>query len=48
MDQKLDDISDKLTTLLKINKVHFTEMMDFMEQKFGTAVAILEHLIHTT
>jgi Reverse transcriptase (RNA-dependent DNA polymerase) len=32
---------------LKINKVHFAKMTDFMEQKFGTAVSICEHLIHT-
>ncbi len=47
MDKKLDDISDKLATLIKINKVHFAKMTDFMEQKFGTAVTISERLIHT-
>jgi hypothetical protein len=47
VDQKLDDISDKLSTMLCINKVDFTKMTDFMEQKFGTAVAISERLIHT-
>jgi hypothetical protein len=47
VDQKLDNVSDKLSTLLKINKVHFAKMMDFMEQKFGTAVAISKCLIHT-
>jgi len=47
VDQKLDDVFDKLTTLLKINKVHFAKMKDFMEQKFGTAITILERLIHT-
>jgi hypothetical protein len=46
VDQKLDDISDKLTTLIKINKVHFVKMMDFMEQKLGTAVTISDRLIH--
>ncbi len=33
--------------MLKINKVHFAKMTDFTEQKFGTAVAISERLIHT-
>jgi hypothetical protein len=47
VDQKLDDVFDKLATLLKINKVHFAKMTDIMEQKFGTAVTILERLIHT-
>ncbi len=42
MDQKLDDVADKLATLIKINKVHFAKMTDFMEQKFGTAVTISE------
>ncbi len=46
MDQNLDDVSDKLATLMKINKVHFAKMTDFMEQKFGTAVTISECLIH--
>jgi hypothetical protein len=47
VDKKLDDISDKLATLIKINKVHFAKMTDFMEHKFGTAVTISERLIHT-
>ncbi len=47
VDHKLDDISDKLATLLHINKVHFATMTDFMEQKFGTAVSLSERLIHT-
>jgi hypothetical protein len=47
VDQKLDDVSSKLTMILRINKVHFTKMTDFMEQKFGTAVAISERLIRT-
>jgi hypothetical protein len=47
VDQKCDDVADKLATLLKINKVHFAKMTDFMEQKYGTAVAISERLIHT-
>ncbi len=47
MDQKVDDMADKLATLLKINKVHFAKMTDFMEQKFGTEVTISERLIHT-
>jgi hypothetical protein len=47
VDQKLDDVSSKLALLLQINKVHFAKMTDFMEQKFGTAVAISERLIRT-
>jgi hypothetical protein len=47
MDQKLDDVSDKLATILKINKVHFAKMTDFMKQKFGTVISICECLIHT-
>jgi hypothetical protein len=46
VDQKVDDMADKLATLLRINKVHFAKMTNFMEQKFGTAVAISERLIH--
>jgi hypothetical protein len=46
MDQKVDDMADKLATLQRINKVHFAKMTDFMEQKFGTAVTISERLIH--
>jgi hypothetical protein len=46
VDQKVDDMADKLATLLGINKVHFAKMTNFMEQKFGTAVAISERLIH--
>jgi hemerythrin len=40
VDKKLDDISDKLATLIKINKVHFAKITNFMEQKFGMAVTI--------
>jgi hypothetical protein len=47
VDHKLDDISDKLSMLLRINKVHLAKMTDYMEQKFGTAVTISERLIHT-
>jgi hypothetical protein len=47
VDKKLDDVSNKLVMLFKINKVHFAKMTDFMEQKFGTAVAISECLICT-
>ncbi len=47
VDQKLDDVSSKLALLLRINKGHFAKMTDFMEQKFGTAVAISERLIRT-
>jgi len=47
VDKKLDHVADKLATLIKINKVLFAKMTDFMEQKFGTAVTISERLIHT-
>jgi hypothetical protein len=47
VDQKVDDMADKLAMILKINKVHFAKMTNFMEQKFGTAIAISERLIHT-
>jgi len=47
VDQKLDDVSSKLALLLRTNKVHFSKMTDFMEQKFGTAVNISERLIRT-
>jgi hypothetical protein len=33
--------------MLRVNKVHFAKLTDFMEQKFGKAVAISERLIHT-
>jgi len=46
-DRKLDDVSEKLALMLRINKVHFTKITDFMEQKLGTAVTISESLIHT-
>ncbi len=46
VDQKLDNVSDKLSTLLHINKVHFAKMANFMEQKFGTAVTISICLVH--
>ena len=46
VDKKLDNVADKLATLIKINKVHLAKMTNFMEQKFGTAVAISERLIH--
>ncbi len=46
VDQKLDDVSEKVAMMLQVNKVHFAKMTDFMEQKFGTAVAISERLIH--
>jgi hypothetical protein len=42
VDRKLDNVSDKLALMLRINKVHFAKMTDFMEQKFGTAVTISE------
>jgi hypothetical protein len=47
VDQKIDNVSDKVAMMLPVNKVHFAKMTDFMEQKFGTAVAISERLIHT-
>ncbi len=47
MDQKVDDVTLKLATLMFIKKVHFAKMTDFMEQKFGTAVTISECLIRT-
>jgi len=40
-------VADKLATLIKINKVHFAKMTDFVEQKFSTVVTISEPLIHT-
>ncbi len=46
VDKKLDNVADKLATLIKINKVYFPKMTDFMEQKFSTAVAISERRIH--
>jgi len=42
VDQKVNDMADKLAMILKINKVHFAKMTDFMEQKFGTAITISE------
>jgi hypothetical protein len=30
VDKKLYDVADKLATLIKINKVHFAKMTDFM------------------
>jgi hypothetical protein len=42
VDKKLDNMADKLATLIKVNKVRFAKMTDFMEQKFGTAVTISE------
>jgi hypothetical protein len=47
VDKKLDNVSNKLAMLLKINKAHFAKMTDFMEQKFGIALAISERLIRT-
>ncbi len=47
VDQKVDDVAEKLAMILKINKVHFSKMTDFLEQKFGTAIDISERLIHT-
>jgi uncharacterized coiled-coil protein SlyX len=47
VNQKVDDVSNKLGLMLSVNKVHFAKLTDFMEQKFGKAVAISERLIHT-
>jgi hypothetical protein len=47
VDKKLDDIAEKLALVLRIDKVHFAKMTDFMEQKFSTSVAISERLIRT-
>ncbi len=47
VDPKIDNVSDKLALMLRVNKVHFAKLTNFMEQKFGTAVAISERLIHT-
>ncbi len=41
IDKKLDDVANKLAMLIKINKVHFAKMTDFLEQKFGTSVPSL-------
>jgi hypothetical protein len=32
VDQELDDVADKLALVLRINKVHFVKMTNFMEQ----------------
>jgi len=34
VDQKLDDISNQLATMLQISKVYFAKVTDLMEQKF--------------
>jgi hypothetical protein len=47
VDQKVDNMADKLATLLRINKVHLAKMTDFMENNFSMAVAISERLIFT-
>ncbi len=47
MDQKVDDMAALLVKILRYNKVKFAKLTDLMEQKFGTAVAISERLIHT-
>ncbi len=46
VNQKLD-ISNSLATMLPINKVHFANIKDLLEQKFAAVVTILERLIHT-
>jgi hypothetical protein len=40
VDQKIDDISNQLTTMLQVNKAHFTKTTDLMEPKLRAAVAI--------
>jgi hypothetical protein len=47
VDQKIDDMADLLVKILRYNKVKFAKLTDLMEQKFSTAVAISERLIHT-
>ena len=47
VDQRLDDISNQLTTMLQVKKAHFAKINDLMEQKFAAAVAISKRLIHT-
>ena len=47
VDQKLDDMATQLAHILRYDKVKFSKLTDLMEQKFGTAVAISERLIHT-
>jgi hypothetical protein len=47
VDHKLNDVSEKLSMILRVNKVHFAKMTDFMEEKFGTAISISECLFHT-
>ena len=47
VDQKVDDMANQLAKILRYNKVKFAKLTDLMEQKFGTAVAISERLIHT-
>ena len=47
VDQKVDDMAALLVKILRYNKVKFAKLTDLMEQKFSTAVAISERLIHT-
>ena len=47
VDQKVDDMAKQLANILRYDKVKFSKLTDLMEQKFGTAVAISERLIHT-
>ncbi len=35
VDCKINDVSDKLALMLRINKVHFAKLTDFMEQKLA-------------
>jgi hypothetical protein len=44
MDQKLNDVADKLATLIKITKVHLAKLTDFMEQKFEQRSLFLNDL----
>ncbi len=41
------DSAHFLVKILRYNKVKFAKLTDLMEQKFSTAVAISERLIHT-
>jgi hypothetical protein len=47
VDNKMDDMAKQLANILRYDKVKFSKLTDLMEQKFGTAVAISERLIHT-
>jgi hypothetical protein len=50
VDKKLDDVTDILATLIKINKVHYAKMTDFMEQNLAQPSPFRSDLytLHTT